>query len=102
MTVLRDIAKVIRSKNAGPFLLTFDVLMSSKPDYDRVMESSVFDHRNIEDLLGLEANTVMVYPCPAAYAIKLTTRRAVPAGSVDDRDLYGAQQHTWLFDLEIE
>lgn len=33
---LRDIAKVIRSKNAGPFRLTLDVIFSSREDFEVV------------------------------------------------------------------
>ena len=36
---LRDIAKVIRSKNAGPFELTFDVIFKTKEDYEKVKAS---------------------------------------------------------------
>lgn len=33
---LKDIAEVIRSKNAGPYELTFDIIFSSREFYRRV------------------------------------------------------------------
>ena len=38
---LSDLATVIRSKNAGPFELTFDVLFANHDDFERVVRSKV-------------------------------------------------------------
>ena len=40
---LRDIAKVIRSKNSGPFEVTFDVIFDDDDAYARVKRSGAFD-----------------------------------------------------------
>ncbi len=37
--MLSDLATVIRSKNAGPFELTFDVLFANQDDYQQVVAS---------------------------------------------------------------
>ena len=39
MRQLKDIASLIRSKNAGPFVLTFDIMFSSDEDYETVARS---------------------------------------------------------------
>jgi hypothetical protein len=54
----------------------------------------------IARLLGLPAGDVQLYP--RARAVKITVPRAAPAGSLDDGDLYGAQQHVWLYDIEVD
>ncbi len=41
MQTLDQIAKVIRSKNAGPFCLTLDVLFDKPADYQRVLAARV-------------------------------------------------------------
>ena len=46
-------------------------------------------------------DTVQVYHHPAALAMKVSFDRWVPAGSVWDTDLYGAQQHVLLYDIDI-
>jgi len=39
MTVLARLAKLIRSKNAGPFELTFDIMFEDAATYERVKRS---------------------------------------------------------------
>ena len=40
-TPLRDIAKVVRSKNAGPFEITLDIIFKNREDFDAVKKSGV-------------------------------------------------------------
>ena len=40
---LRDISKVIRSKNAGPFELTFDVIFKTNQYNEKVKSSGVLN-----------------------------------------------------------
>ena len=35
MTILGDLATLIRSKNAGPFILTFDIMFDDEASYRR-------------------------------------------------------------------
>jgi hypothetical protein len=42
-----------------------------------------------------------VIPYPAAIAIKIVLPRRVIAGTPGDTDVYGAQQHRPLLDIEI-
>ena len=41
MTCLGDLAKLIRSKNAGPFILTFDIMFDDEASYRRVIGAGV-------------------------------------------------------------
>ena len=41
MTCLGDLAKLIRSKNAGPFILTFDIMFDDEAAYRRVIGAGV-------------------------------------------------------------
>ena len=38
---LKDVASVIRSKNAGPLLLTLDVILPDKVTFDQVVAAGV-------------------------------------------------------------
>jgi hypothetical protein len=98
---LRDVAKVIRSKNAKPFVLTFDVVFETDETYGLAVSAPSFTAESIANLYGVAPETVVVIPYPAARAIKVTMQRWVPAGSFEDRDLHGAQQAVLLFDLEL-
>ena len=52
-------------------------------------------------LYGRREGTVEVLAYPAALAIKIVMDRLVVSGDVGDRDVYGAQQHAPLLDLEL-
>jgi uncharacterized protein DUF4387 len=101
MTRLTDLAQVIRSKNAGPYFLTLDVLVDSPATFRRLTDSGVFTAANIARLYHRDPADVEVFQYPAALGIKMTFARAAVAGSLADTDLYGAQQHVPLYDLDI-
>jgi hypothetical protein len=99
---LYDIAEVIRSKNAGPLYLTFDLIFSDQAAYSRVADSNVLTPELISGLYDLPASDVQIVPFAAAYAIKITIPRTGPtSGAPGDRDVYGAQQHVPLIDIMI-
>ncbi len=101
MTKLKDLAAVIRSKNAGALLLTLDVMFDDPATYARVRDAGVISPRRIGALYGVSDNQVAIIAYDVAYAIKITLPRAVPSGDPDDSDIYGAQQHAPLLDIEI-
>jgi len=101
MARLRDLAKVLRSKNAGPFMVTFDLLFRGREDLDAVVEAGVLTQSNVSQRLGVQAKDIEVYVYPPANAIKITVPRAHSSGSFEDSDVFGCQQHAWMLDLEV-
>ena len=97
---LIDLAKVVRSKNAGPLKLTFDVMFETEGDYQRFVQSPALSAGGIAALYGVAEQTVEVLPYPVALAVKIVMDRKVPAGSPGDWDVYGAQQHAPLLEAE--
>ena len=98
---LADIAQVIRSKNAGPRRLTLDVMFATDADYHRVAQSPALTRENIATRYGLSADAVTVIPYPVGRAIKIVLARPIMAGDPGDRDVYGAQQHAPMLEVEI-
>jgi hypothetical protein len=98
---LRDIAKVCKSKNAGPFEVTIDVMFETRELYDKVAASGVLNAELFAKLYGVDAKDVLFTPYPAALAFKGTIPRIVSSGDVGDSDVYGAQQHAPMLDVEI-
>lgn len=99
---LGDIATLIRSKNAGPYRYTLDIVFADDDTYRAVVSSGVITPRAVADLYGVPIDAVTtVRTFDAARAIKVTLRRAVPSGSPGDGDVYGAQQHAPLLTLEV-
>ncbi|GIO96192.1 acyl-CoA synthetase [Paenibacillus lautus] len=103
MTQLGDLAKVLRSKNSGPFEITLDVLFDSKEQYDKVKQSGIITKRTICELYKLREEQIhhLVF-FDQALGFKITMSRDISSGSVGDRDVYGAQQHAPLMKLSIE
>ena len=98
---LVELAKVVRSKNAGPLKLTIDIMFETAEDYERARGSPALSASAIAQCYGLRQDAVEVLPYPQANAIKLVMDRPVVAGSPGDSDVYGAQQHRPLLNVEI-
>ena len=99
---LRDLAKVVRSKNAGPFEITFDVVFDDEEVYQRVKRSGALDEVKLLRLYNVPAEDVITCMFfDPARAFKLTLRRRWAQGSVGERDTFGAQQHAPLLDIRI-
>jgi hypothetical protein len=101
MARLDEIAKVIRSKNAGPFCVTVDLLFADEASYRRVVDSGQVTLAKMAQLYRQPPDNVQVFHHPAALAMKISIVRPAPAGSVADTDLYGAQQHVLMYPIEI-
>ena len=102
MTRVVDLARVVRSKNAGALLITLDLMFADEPSYRRVCESGVITRARIASLYGVSENAVEIVNYDVAWAIKITLPRRVASGDVDDSDVYGAQQHAPLFSINLE
>ena len=100
-TALIDIARVIRSKNAGPTTLTLDLLFNDAAGFDLARQSPALSAANIASLYRLEPSQVEIISYPPAQAIKIVLDRAIVAGTPGDRDVYGAQQHGPLLNLSL-
>ena len=101
MPRLRDLAKVLRSKNAGPFNITFDVMFKNETDYRRAEASRVFTPARIGKILKYPDNAIRIVFFPPAWAVKITVPRRHSSGAFDDTDVFGCQQHAPLLDVEI-
>ncbi|MEA4884000.1 MAG: DUF4387 domain-containing protein [Clostridia bacterium] len=98
---LKDIAKVIRSKNAGPFWVTLDIMLPDAETYRNVKATGVLNADLIARLYGMTPDKVRFFEYDPAYSFKATIPRRVFSGDFGDTDSYGAQQHAPLLDVEI-
>jgi hypothetical protein len=100
MKVLAELAEVIRSKNAGPFVVTFDILFGNEADFAAVRDAGLVTRQTVAELYGVSDNELLGFDYyPFARAIKFSIRRPVGSGAPGDSDVYGAQQHAPLLDL---
>ncbi len=98
---LTDIARIIRSKNAGPSVLTLDVFFIDAARMQRWLDAGGFDRERLAAVYGCAESDVRVMPMPALAVTKISLPRSVIAGTPGDRDVYGAQQHAPLLALHV-
>ena len=99
---LCELAKIIRSKNSGPFEVTLDILFDNEESYRLVKNSGVISEQLIIKLYGIMKNELCcIVFFDAALGIKITFLRNISSGTIGDRDVYGAQQHAPLMNVII-
>src|ERR1051326_3415159 len=97
---LRDFAAIIRSKNAGPYRLTFDVLFRDDASFRVVRDCAAITRETVARAYGIDpARVSSLFVVPEGRAIKVTLIRPVGQGEAGDPDMYGCQQHVPLLDL---
>jgi len=102
MSTLVTLAKVLRSKNSGPYAVTLDVLFDDIQNYRKVKGSGILTKQNIAKLYGLNTQDITDFVWfDAAMGLKITYLRSVASGTAGDRDVYGSQQHAPLMGIEI-
>lgn len=99
---LRDLAGIVRSKNAGPFRLTLDILFRDERRFRHVVQSGCITRESVAQAYGIAPDQVTsIFVVPAGRAIKVTLRRPTGQGDFGETDIYGCQQHVPLLDLPV-
>lgn len=101
MAKLSELARLIRSKNAGPFQQTLDIIFEIPDHYWRVKAQNAVSAAVVSARYGLREQDVQVIYYDAAYAVKVAFPRLVAAGDIGNTDVFGAQQHAPMLDIEI-
>ncbi len=101
MPTIREIAQVCKSKNAGPFEVTIDVVFDDPAMFARVKATNVLGPELFARLYNVDPEQVLFTVYDAGYAFKATLPRRIPSGDLGDTDVYGAQQHAPLLDVDI-
>ena len=98
---LAQLCSLIRSKNAGPFMLTFDIMFPDEQNYLRVKRSGVLSAALFASLYRCRPDAVLFFECDNALAFKFSIPRPLAQGELGDGDLHGGQQFIPLMTVEI-
>ncbi len=101
MPKLAELATLVRSKNAGAFVLTFDILFDDKEKYERVKRSRVLTTELFASLYKCSPNMVRFFECDNALGFKFSMPRPRAVGDIGESDLHGGQQNAPLMGIEI-
>ena len=84
-TPLKDLAKTIRSKNAGVNKITFDIIFRERAAYERVKRSGALTRQTMASLYKIPLERISDFvEYEPAFAIKFTIYRLRPSGSAGD------------------
>ncbi|KAK8107590.1 uncharacterized protein PG998_009603 [Apiospora kogelbergensis] len=105
--VLGDIARVLRSKNSGPYEITMDAMFESEATYRAVKQSGLLSEESVAATIGVSMEHIVWCGFfDPARAFKVTIPRIrggklVPAGGFMEDDVHGTQQHLELFNMKL-
>jgi hypothetical protein len=102
MPLLSDVARYVRSKNAGPFWLTIDIFCDGQDAYRRLRASAALTQDGIAKLFGVPASGVQLFPDDTLNVIKISFPRPVVAGSFRDRDAHAGQYFVPLLSVSVD
>ncbi|MFF8975050.1 DUF4387 domain-containing protein [Streptomyces sp. NPDC014995] len=101
MTTLLDYCSLLRSKNAGPFPLTFDFMCHDQAAYDTLVASGFLNRELFADLYGVDPADILLVNHPLALAVKVSLPRPTVQSDLHDSDCYAGQQYAPLMDLAV-
>ena len=100
MATLADVAVIVRSKNAGPYRLTFDILLPDNATFRRVKKVMTKD--TVARALAVPADQITsLFELEAAHAFKVTIRRPIGQNDIGETDTYGCQQHVPIMEIVV-
>lgn len=99
MKKLIDYTKILRSKNAGPLFITFDLIFNTKEDMEYVEKH--LTKADVSKAYDVAESVVDIIPYGVVNSIKITFPRKNISGALADNDVYGCQQHMPLANIRI-
>jgi Domain of unknown function (DUF4387) len=90
---------LIRSKDAGPFMLTIDLFFSDEHSQRAFREAGTLSPERIGALYGVDPCQVQVFDMDDIRAMKISFPRPVPSGEFGDTDITGGQQYSVLVEM---
>ena len=95
------LARLIRSKNAGPFWVTFDIMFANDEDFESVVSAKILTKNWIARTYQVPEDSVIFLEIFAAKAIKFSFPRPRIQGDPGETDMYSGQQYAPLMDLDV-
>lgn len=101
MTRLKDAARYVRSKNAGPFWVTFDIFFADAEAFALYHAAPELSDDAIAGLYGVAAESVRRFTVPSLSVLKISIPRAAPQGGALERDMHSGQLFVRLLDVAL-
>jgi hypothetical protein len=102
MTKVKDVCRHVRSKQAGPFWVTFDIFFDSPENFEKYANSAVLGPDLFARLYGTDPAQVKRFPVTSLNVLKVSYPRGQPQGGMIERDLHSGQQFVRLLDIDLD
>jgi hypothetical protein len=102
MATVKDVCRHVRSKNAGPYWVTFDLFFDGPESFAKYRDAPALGPQLFERLFGADPALVRRYPVPDLNVVKISYARATPQGGVVERDMHCGQQFVRLLDVKLD
>ena len=99
MKKLVDYTKILRSKNAGPLFITFDLIFSGGEEMEYVLKN--LKKSDVARAYGVDEKDIDIIAYEVVNSIKITFPRKDISGSLCDGDVYGCQMHMPLANIVV-
>ena len=101
MAKVQDIAREVRSKNAGPFWVTLEIFCKDDDSYQILKKSPNVTKEKVASLYMVEADKTKCFYCDSIQVIKFSFPRAKPSGHKYENDMHTGQQYIRLAEVEV-
>lgn len=101
MATVKEVARYVRSKNAGPFWVTIEIFCETREAYEKIRLSKNITAQKVADLYNVDLNKVKVFYIDNINVIKFSYPRPIPQGHKYENDMHAGQQYIRLADAEV-
>lgn len=101
MATIGETAYYVRSKNAGPFMVTVDIFCGEKDVFEKLSASKNITAEKIAEVYHVRPEEVKLFHIPDLNVIKISYPRELPQGQKDERDMHAGQQYVQITELEV-
>jgi hypothetical protein len=99
---MNELCNIVRTKNAGPFFFTLDIVFRRRDVYEAVKANNLVTRDMIAQAYGVKIDEVEVFETfDNVMAIKATLRRKIRAASPGDQDVYAMNQEVPALQIRI-
>lgn len=98
---VKDVCRHVRSKNAGPFWVTFDFFFKSEADFNAYHDDPALSPSLFKETYGADPLLVRKYPVSSLNVLKISYPRAQPQGGIIERDMHSGQQYVRILDVAL-
>jgi hypothetical protein len=97
-----DLCSVVRTKNAGPYLFSLDLVFKSQSQFQKIREAGVLTPESVAAAYRVPRESVVTFESNAQLlSVKATLKRNFAAGSPGDKDCFAMAQESPVLAIRV-